>query len=85
VDMARGDNALAGREEQNIPSCRFPPDNTKDRTIYFKGRYIEIVNQKTNDVKTHIDNRVPTTQYEEYEVPSGYTCYIRVASVYFKH
>lgn len=82
--MQRGDDALAGKEEKDIPGHRFPPDPTNDRTIYFKGWYIEIVNKETNDVKTHIDNEAATTQFEPYEVPAGYTCYIRGASVYFK-
>jgi hypothetical protein len=84
VSIQRGDEALAGREEKDIPGHYFPPDKTNDRTICFKGRYIEIVNEETNDVKTHEDNKVPTVQYTEYEIPAGYTCYVRGASVYFK-
>ncbi|KAL5374364.1 hypothetical protein PMIN06_012613 [Paraphaeosphaeria minitans] len=81
--MARGDEALAGRPEIDIPSHFFPPDHTKDRTINFKGLYLSIVNKSTGDTKTHIDNEVATTQYLPYVIPAGYTCYIRVASVYF--
>jgi len=81
--MARGDDALAGREEKDIPSHRFPP-STNDRTIYFKGKYILIVNEETGDQKTFEDNEIPTTEYRSYEVPAGYTCYIRVAGVWFK-
>jgi len=82
--MARGDEALAGRPEKDIPSHIFPPDPNNDRTIYFKGWYIEIVNKETNDVKTHIDNEVATTEYGPYEIPAKYTCYIRGATVYFE-
>lgn len=80
--MARGDDALAGREETDIPSHRFPPV-THDRTIYFKGYYLSVYNQETDDYKTHLDNQVPTTEYEPFEVPAGYTVYVRGASVYF--
>ncbi|KAI1676124.1 hypothetical protein KJE20_14290 [Pyrenophora tritici-repentis] len=82
--MARGDKALAGEEEKDIPGHLFPPDSSKDRTIYFRGLYLSIVNKDTNDVKTHIDNTTATTLYEAYEIPAGYTCYVRGASVYFK-
>jgi len=81
--MARGDDALAGREERDIPSHRFPP-TTIDRTINFKGKYISIVNQETNDQIAFEDNEIPTTKYKPYKVPAGYTCYIRVASVWFE-
>jgi len=80
--MARGDNALAGQEEY-IESHRFPPDATNDRTIYFKGIYLSIVNQETSDEKTHEENKIPTTQFVEYEIPAGYTCYVRGATVKF--
>jgi len=82
--MARGDEALAGREEKNIPIHRFPPDDTKTRTICFKGRYLVIHNLQTDHEKTHEDNDIPTTEYVEYEIPPGYICDIRGASVYFK-
>ncbi|KAF2240254.1 hypothetical protein BU26DRAFT_443074, partial [Trematosphaeria pertusa] len=78
-----GDKALAGAKEEDIPSHFFPPDPNKNRTIYFKGLYLSIVDKKTNDVKTHIDNETPSTEYLPYEIPAGYTCYIRVASVWF--
>ncbi|KAF1840883.1 uncharacterized protein K460DRAFT_194047 [Cucurbitaria berberidis CBS 394.84] len=81
--MARGDDALAGREEP-IPGHIFPPDAAKDRIIYFKGVYLSIVDKATNKVGTHIDNEVPTTEYDPYKVPAGYTCYVRGASVYFQ-
>jgi len=82
--MARGDEALAGQEEKDIPSHRFPP-TTHDRKICFKGYFLSIYNQQTKEYKTHVDNAnaSPTTEYVEYEVPAGYTIYIRVASVYF--
>lgn len=78
--MARGDEALAGNQEKDIPSHRFPPD-TKSRTIYFKGLYLSIVNQETDNRKTFKEN---INKYEEYEVPPRYTCYVRGATVYFK-
>jgi hypothetical protein len=84
LSIQRGDEALAGREEKDIPSHRFPP--TKHvRRICFKGYYLSIYNEQTEDYKTHIDNAnaSPTTEYAEYEVPAGYTIYIRGASVYF--
>lgn len=83
VFIQRGNEALAGQEEINIPSYRFPLDKTKDRTIYFKGRYLSIINQETSNKKTYKDNTIPTTEYIEYEIPARYTCYIRVASIYF--
>ncbi|KAF2245128.1 hypothetical protein BU26DRAFT_522245 [Trematosphaeria pertusa] len=81
--MARGDKALAGQKE-DIPGHFFPPDPTKNRTIYFRGLYLSIVKKETDGVKTHIDNETPSTEYLPYEIPAGYTCYIRGASVYFK-
>jgi hypothetical protein len=83
ISFQRGDEALAGREEKDIPSHRFPP-STLDRTIYFKGLYLSIYNEKTGHEKTHVDNETPTTEYETYEVPAGYTVYVRGATVYFK-
>jgi len=81
--MAIGDEALAGREEIDI-THRFPPDDTNDRTIFFKGYYLSIYNQQTGDYKTHEVNESPTTKYEKYEAPAGYTIYVRGASVYFQ-
>ena len=81
ISIQRGDDALAGKEENDIPSHRFPPDPNNDRTIWFKGEYILIVNQETNNQKTFEEN---IAVYTEFEVPAGYTCYIRGASVYFK-
>jgi len=78
--MARGYEALAGREEKDIPSHRFPPDPNNDRTICFRGEYIEIVNLETDDQKTPKEN---ITKDTEYEVPAGYTVYVRGASVHF--
>ncbi|KAG9230403.1 hypothetical protein BJ875DRAFT_157625 [Amylocarpus encephaloides] len=82
--MARGDDALAGKPEKDIPSHRFPPDPNNDRTINFKGKYILIVNEETNDQKTFEDNKIPTAESKPYEVPARYTCYIRGASVWFR-
>jgi len=81
--MARGEAALAGDEEK-ISTHRFPPDNTDVRTILFKGYYLSIYNEQTEDYKTHIDNEPPTTTYGKYEVPVGYTVYVRRATVYFE-
>ncbi|OCK90890.1 uncharacterized protein K441DRAFT_577860, partial [Cenococcum geophilum 1.58] len=74
-------------EEKDIPSHFFPLNPTNDRTIYFKGWYIRIVNKEIGDVKTYIDNidnEVPITKYAPYKIPTGYTYYIRGVSVYFK-
>jgi hypothetical protein len=81
--MQTGDEALAGRDEINI-THRFPPDNINNRTIWFKGYYLSIYNQQTEDYKTHMVNASPTTEYERYEVPAGYTIYVRVATVKFE-
>jgi len=80
--MAIGDNALAGKDEY-IQGHRFPPDATNNRTIYFKGIYLSIVNQETGDEKTSEENKIPTTQFVGYEIPAGYTCYVRGATVKF--
>ncbi|OAT00210.1 uncharacterized protein BDCG_16512 [Blastomyces dermatitidis ER-3] len=80
--MERGDEALAGREEEKIPSHRFPPAEHA-RRICFKGYYLSIYNQQTDHHEVHQNNKTPTTEYVEYEVPAGYTVYIRGASVYF--
>jgi len=82
--MARGDEALAGIEEKNIPSHMFPPDNTKDRIINFKGEYLSIAHRVKEHEKTRIVNDPPSTDYVPYEVPAGYTCEVIGASVYFK-
>ncbi len=78
-----GDEALAGRKEIDITHY-FPPDNTNGRTIYFKGYYLSIYNEQTEDYATHKDYKSPTTEYEKHEVPAGYTVYVRGASVYFE-
>ena len=77
-----GDDALSGREESDI-THRFPPDEAKERTISFKGYYLSIYNQQTEDYKTHIVNEPPTVTYENYTVPAGYTVYVRGATVKF--
>ncbi|TVY88244.1 ATPase family AAA domain-containing protein 3-B [Lachnellula willkommii] len=66
--MARGDDALAGREEKDIPSHRFPPDPNNDRTIRFRGEYIEIVKEETGDQKTLKENIATDT---DYDIPAG--------------
>lgn len=74
-----GEDALAGKEEIGI-THRFPPDPVTVRTIRFKGLYLSIYNKDTDDRKTFEEN---VTEYAEFEVPPGYTCYVRAASVYF--
>ena len=78
--VQRGDEALAKREEEDIPSHRFPPDPNNDRTICFRGEYIEIVHVETGDQKTLEENIATDTNYD---VPAGYTCYVRGATVHF--
>jgi len=78
-----GDKALSGDEEM-IQAHYFPPDSTNERTIWFKGYYLSIYNEQTRDYAKHIDNVIPTTKSEDYKVPTGYTVYVRVASVYFE-
>lgn len=85
VSVQTGDEALAGQEEK-FQAHYFPPDQTKDRTIAFKGYYLSIQNDETGDYATHIDNinTSPTTEFSDYAVPKGYTTYVRVATAYFK-
>ncbi|KAH7418839.1 hypothetical protein BKA64DRAFT_563728, partial [Cadophora sp. MPI-SDFR-AT-0126] len=49
-------------------------------TIWFKGLYLSIYNQQTEDYKTHIVNETPTTESESYTVPAGYSVYVRAAT-----
>jgi hypothetical protein len=79
VSIQRGDDALASKEEKNIPSHRFPL-TSQDRTINFKGKYILIVNEETNHQVAFEED---ITEYTEFEVPASYTCYVQGASVYF--
>jgi hypothetical protein len=79
--MERGQTALSGQEEKDIPSHRFPPDLTNTRTIYFKGEYLSIYNETTAHRHTFGEN---IAEYTPYEIPPGYTCYVRGASVYFQ-
>ncbi|EGP82435.1 uncharacterized protein MYCGRDRAFT_51621, partial [Zymoseptoria tritici IPO323] len=78
-----GDEALAGTAEINI-THRFAPDNTKSRTVYFKGVFLSIYHEERDEYKTHKDHVSPTVTYEPYEVPAGYTVYVRGACVYFQ-
>lgn len=78
-----GDDALAGKPEF-IHGHRFAPDPDKDRAIWWRGRYLEIVNQKTKKKIAHLDNTEPTTTFEQYEVPKDCTYYVRGADTYFK-
>lgn len=62
----------------------FPPDNSSERTILFKGYYLSIYNKETGDKKTHIMNQPITTTYESYTVPAGYSVHVRGATVKFE-
>ncbi|PTU19014.1 hypothetical protein P175DRAFT_0342056 [Aspergillus ochraceoroseus IBT 24754] len=79
--MERGQAALLGQEEKDIPSHRFPPHPTSTRIIHFKGEYLSIYNEKTEHRHTFKEN---IAEFTSYEIPPGYTCYIRGASVYFQ-
>lgn len=81
--MATGDEALAGQDE-TIRIFGFPPDDTNERTIQFKGYYLSIYNEETEDYKTHIMNKPPTTTFESYTVPAGYSVHVRAATVKFE-
>ncbi|KND89336.1 hypothetical protein TOPH_06087 [Tolypocladium ophioglossoides CBS 100239] len=72
--MPKGDDALAGRDERNIASHRFPPDPMNDRTIKFQGLYISVFNQETQDRKILEEN---VAEFKDFEVPKGYTTYVR--------
>ncbi|RSL65707.1 hypothetical protein BHE90_012844 [Fusarium euwallaceae] len=77
--MARGDDALAGREERNVPSHRFEPRET-DEKINFQGRYISIYNEKMQHRLLLEEN---VQECKSYAVPKGYTVYIRSADVVY--
>ena len=81
--LQKGDAALAGDNEE-ITTHYFPSDNTKNRKIFFKGYYLSIYNEQTEDYKRHIINEIPTTKYQDYDVPAGYAVYVRRATVYFQ-
>jgi len=81
--MARGDKALAG-EPEDLPSHFFPPDPTKDRTIWFRGVYLSIVNEDTNKTEEKVDSEVAEKDHSPYKVPAGYTTYVRGANAYFE-
>jgi len=81
--MATGDEAVAGRDE-TIQIKTFPPNNTNERTIWFKGYYLSIYNEQTEDYKTHIMNNPSTTTFESYKVPVGFSVHVRGATVYFE-
>lgn len=70
----KGDDALAGREETNIASHRFDPDDTRDRTINFQGSYLSIFNQQTQHRATFEEE---VKDYIPFQVPKGYTVYVR--------
>jgi len=52
--------------------------------IFFKGYYLSVYNEQTEHYKIHIVNDIPTTEYQEYDVPAGYSVFVRRATVYFK-
>jgi len=83
VQVQIGDEALAGREEQDIQIHTFPPNSQKARKICFKGLYLAIYNKQTGHYAQHISYETPTTEYLEYDVPVGYSVHVRGASVYF--
>ena len=83
VSTQIGDEALAGREE-NIQIHTFSPDNSNERTIWFKGYYLAIYNEQTGEYKTHITNNPVTTTYESSTVPAGYSVHVRGATVKFE-
>jgi hypothetical protein len=81
--VQKGDEALAGRDEINI-THRFPPDETKTRTVWFKGFYFSTFDEETHLYHTHVENKIPTTEYVRYTVPVGYSVYVRDATVRFE-
>jgi hypothetical protein len=82
--MAIGDSALVGQGE-TIQINTFPPDNTNERTIWFKGYYLSIYNEQTEEeYKTRIINNPPTATYERHKVPVGCSVHVRGATVYFE-
>lgn len=83
VSIQRGDIALKGIPE-DLPSHFFPADTTKDRTIWFKGVYISIVNEVTNHNIKKIVAEVAEEEHKPHRVPAGYTTYVRGANAYFK-
>ncbi len=76
-----GDEALAGRPEENI-SWHFPARD-ESRRIHFKGNYLAIYNETTGEYAIHKISQTATTEYEKFEVPAGYSVYVRGATVYF--
>lgn len=81
--MARGEQALEGKPE-DLPSHFFPPNAIEDRVLWFKGLYLTIVNETTNDIKEHIDVDVAEEKHTPHKVPAGYTTYVRGANAYFE-
>jgi len=81
--MEVGDIALAGDDEKDI-SCYFTADATKERYIWFRGLYLSIYNQETEHYATHINTNDPATESERFNVPAGYTVYVRGGTVRFE-
>ncbi|RKK26917.1 hypothetical protein BFJ63_vAg16596 [Fusarium oxysporum f. sp. narcissi] len=77
--MAKGDDALAGRQERDIPSHRFEPQTT-DKHIYFQGEYISIYNETT---KHQFLLETEIRECKRFEVPKGYSVYIRAATLVY--
>lgn len=46
------------------------PDNSRDRTIEFKGESISIFNRDTKDTENHLNVDIAT----EYTIKAGYEC-----------
>jgi len=81
--MAIGDEALVGTDEM-IQIHTFPPDNSNDRTILFKGYSLSIYSKGTGEYKERIMNQPATTIYQSYTVPAGYSVHVRGATVKFE-
>lgn len=75
--LQTGDDALAGKEERDIPSRRYQP-RTTDRTINFQGEYIAIYNETT---KEQLVFEQDVKERKSFMVPKDYTVYIRGADV----
>jgi len=76
--MAKGDEALAGRDEHDISSHIFPPDDSRDRKVKFRGLYISVYNEITQQRSTREEN-VEEEQY--FDVPKGYSTFVRGVKV----
>jgi hypothetical protein len=64
------DRAIAGEKMQDFPWFTFPAVD-KDRTIRFMGRWINIYNKTTREIKENEDD---VSKETDYKVPSGCIC-----------